>query len=176
MMSKCRFGLKVHTKRPPPRTLEEFRELAERHRVLDLYDKALVELRPLFDTMNRTRTNIALIGYMGENKARNVILSIYPEASTASNGLAIMIFMGRAREYFNLSSDKLQAVLGPPAKNASTYDPNKTFYFDEQHLLALIRIINEAKHPSPNVRVAGAALAIPPPIIFWQECARFVPL
>lgn len=134
------------SKRQPPRSWEELRGLAEQHGVLGLYEKALTELRPLFDGMNRTRTNVALVGIMGENKARNVIMGIYPEASSAENGLAIMLFMDRTPEYFNLSDDKLQGVLGPQAKGAQTYNPNTTFYFDEHHLSALVGVLAEAKH------------------------------
>lgn len=133
------------SKRQPPRTWEELRGLAEQHGVLDLYDKALAELRPLFDGMNRTRTNVALVGYMGENKARNVIMGIYPESSSADNGLAIMLFMDRTPEYFNLQGDELRRILGPQARNAQTYNPSTTFYFDEQHLDSLVGILAEAK-------------------------------
>ena len=117
--------------------------------MLELYTKAVEDLRPLFDGMNRTRTNIALVGYMGDNKARNVINSIYLDASSAKNGLAIMFFMDRVKEYFKLPSDQLQAVLGPPAKDGPTYNPNynpnTTFYFDEQHQNHLIGLLAEAK-------------------------------
>jgi hypothetical protein len=133
------------SKRQPPRTFEEFRQMAEQRGVLDLYDKAMSELRPLFDTMNRSLTNVGLIGYMRENKTRNVIIGIYPNESSASDGLALMIIMDRALEYFNLSADKLQSVLGPTARNAKTYNPNATFYMDNRHLSDLINLLAEAK-------------------------------
>lgn len=133
------------TRRKPPRSLEELRGLAEQQGVLDLYDKALKELCPLFDGMNRTRTNVALVGHMGENKVRNVIMGIYPEASSNKNGLAIMFLGNRLSEYFSLPEEKIRAVLGPPAKNARTYDPNSTFFFDQQHLYGLIDLLREAK-------------------------------
>jgi len=83
------------SKRKPPRTWKELRELAEQNGVEGLYDKALGELRPLFDGMNRTRSNVALIGYMGESKARNSLLGIYPGESSEKSGLAIMLFVNR---------------------------------------------------------------------------------
>lgn len=133
------------SKRQPPRTWEEFRVLAEQRGVLGLYDKALSDLRPLFDGMNRTRTNLALVGYMGENKARNVIIGIYPEESSSSNGLALLFIMERVLEYFSTDAEKLRSVLGPPAKNAKTYNPSATFYFDEQQLDKLINFLKESK-------------------------------
>jgi hypothetical protein len=133
------------SKRQPPRTSEELRELARERGVLDLYDKALAALRPLFDGMNRTRTNIALVGYTGENKARNVIIGIYPGESSSSNGLAMTLSVDRMSEYFKLSSDKLCSVLDSPAKNTKTYDPNQTFFLDLQHLKDLISLLSEVK-------------------------------
>jgi hypothetical protein len=133
------------SKRQPPRTWEEFRALAEQRGVLALYDKAISALRQLFDGMNRTRTNVALVGYMGEDKARNVIIGIYPGESSSSNGLAIMFFMDRASEYFSVPGDNLRSVLGPSAKNAKTYNPSATFYFDDQHLDGLISLLGESK-------------------------------
>ena len=133
------------SKRQPPRSLEELRALADKNEVVDLYDKALSELRPLFDTINRTRTNVALVGYMGDSKAKNVLLGIYPDASSLQNGLAIMLFVDRICEYFRLTQDELRSVLGPQAKNAPTYDPDSTYFFDKRHLENLVRLLGRAK-------------------------------
>lgn len=133
------------SKRKPPRSLEEFRGLAEQQGILELYDKALSELSPLFDGLNRSRSNVALVGHMGENKARNVILGIYPEASSNKNGLAIMFIKNRLSEYFNLPEEQIQTLLGSPAKDAQTYDPDSTFFLDEQRLNSLIDLLKEAK-------------------------------
>jgi hypothetical protein len=133
------------SKRQPPRTLEELRALAEQRGVLELYDRAVLELRPLFDGLNRTRTNVAFVGYMGENKARNVIVGIYPDESTATDGLAVMFWIDRAVEYFNLPGERLRSVFGPLAKNAKTYNPNMTFYVNDGHLSELISLLDEAK-------------------------------
>jgi len=133
------------SKRKPPLSLEELRGLAEKNGVVDLYDKVLSELRPLFDGMNRTRTNVALVGYMGENKARNVLLGIYPDASSSMNGLAIMFFVDRMSEYFRLPQDEVRSVFGPQVKNALTYDPNATYFFDNQHIEKLVKLLRRAK-------------------------------
>jgi hypothetical protein len=133
------------SKRKPPRTWKELQALAEQHGVLPLYDKALAELRPFLDGMNRTRTNVALIGYMGQNKARNTILSIYPEASSPENGLAILIFLKRFCEYFGVPEESVRNVIGEPARNAATWDPESTFFFDETRLRQLIDLLMDAK-------------------------------
>ena len=136
------------SKRKPPRSMEELRALAEKNEVVDLYDKALSELRPFFDSINRTRTNVALVGYMGDSKARNVLLGIYPDASSSMDGLAIMLFVDRICEYFRLTQDELRSVFGPQAKNAPTYDPGSTYFFDSQHLDNLVGLLRRAKATS----------------------------
>jgi hypothetical protein len=137
------------SKRKLPRSLEEFRRVAEQQGVLELYNKALSELCPLFDGLNRSLSNVALVGYMGENKARNVIMSIYPELSSSENGLLIINYENRLSKYFNLPEDKIQFLLGSPAKNAPKnvqfYNPDTTFFLDEQRLNNLIDLLKEGK-------------------------------
>ncbi len=133
------------SKRKPPRSWEELRDLAGQSGVEDLYDKAIADLRPLVDGMNRTRTNVAYVGYMGQNKARNVIVGIYPETSTSADGLATMIFVDRLCEYFKLSEDQITPLLCSPAKDAATYDPNSTWFFNSERLAALTNLLLTAK-------------------------------
>jgi hypothetical protein len=132
------------SKRKSPRSLEEFRGLAEKNGVVELYDKALIELRPLFDGMNRTRSSVYLVGHMGPNKARNAILAIYPEASSAVNGLAMLCLVDRASEYFSLSQDEIRAVCGPQVKRLPVVYPDHVYYFDDQHLEQLIGLLRGA--------------------------------
>jgi len=61
----------IKSKRKPPRSWDELRGLAEESGVTDLYDQALRDLRPLFDGVSRTRTNIAFVGHMGENESHH---------------------------------------------------------------------------------------------------------
>jgi len=131
--------------RQPARSSEELRALAEDHGVADLYNRALSELEELHDGANRTRTNVALVGFMGESKARNTIISIYPDASCPERGLALQIFVGRACKYFSIPREDLMSAFGPRAEDAQTWAPNSTWYFDEQHLNQLISTISEAK-------------------------------
>ncbi len=133
------------SKRLPPRSWEQLRELAEQSGVLKLYNNALTDLRPLFNGWTRTRANVAFIGYMGPNKARNVIISVYPEASTRPEGLAIVLFLDRLCEYFDLSEDQIKEVLGTPAKDAPTYHPDSTWFFNTEQLGELVTLLKEAK-------------------------------
>ena len=132
------------SKRKPPRSWEELRGLAVQSGIEELYDKALSDLSPFFDGMNRTLTNIAFIGYMGENKARNVIISIYPGESTSSKGLALKFYFDRLCEYFSLSKEQITSLLGSKAREAQIYDPNSTWFFNTELLAALIDLLNVA--------------------------------
>lgn len=134
------------SKRKPPRSWEELRGLAEQNGVVDFYDRALSELRSLHDGANRTRTNVALVGYMGENKARNTIISIYPEASSAERGLALLVYLDRVCEYFSISEEEVKTTFGPPAQDAETWNPDSTWFFDEQRFEELISLLSQAKH------------------------------
>lgn len=133
------------SKRKPPRSWEELRGLAEQSGVVELYDKALADLRPMFDGMNRTRTNVAFVGYMGANKARNVIIGIYPEVSTSAQGLVIIFLLDRFCEYFSLPKAEITSLLGPPAKEIPTYDPSSTWFLNAELLTALTDLLKTAR-------------------------------
>jgi hypothetical protein len=134
------------SKRKPPRTWEELRALAEQRGVLTLYDGALTQLRSLVDGMNRTRSNVALIGYMDENKTRSTLMGIYPGESSNTDGLAIMLFLKRLCQYFNVTEDRIRSVLGPPASDTKTYNPASTFFFNEKGIDDLIGLFTAAQH------------------------------
>jgi hypothetical protein len=133
------------SKRTKPRTFEELQKLAEEHGVLELFNHAYSELRPLLDGSNRQKANIALVGFMGENKSRNVIISIYPEASSTERGLALLIFFDRLCEYFSITEESARDVLGPHALDAETWNPNATWFFDSERLDRLIELLKQAK-------------------------------
>ncbi|MFW6061795.1 MAG: hypothetical protein ACOC93_03200, partial [Planctomycetota bacterium] len=125
---------------------EELHQLAEQSGVSELYDTALSELRPLFDGMNRTRTNVAFVGHMGENNARNTIMGIYPDASDPSCGLAVMFFTGRLKQYFGISDEELGPLLRSPARDAPTYDPDSTWFLDAEQVEQLVTVLKRAKN------------------------------
>ncbi|MEI6809840.1 MAG: hypothetical protein WCN95_14065 [bacterium] len=139
------------SKRQPPRTWEELRSFAEQRGVADLYDKALDALRPFFDGSNRTRSNVAFNGIMGEEKSRTALLGIYPEASSKEAGLAIHIYVVRFSEYFASSEKDVRNVIGEPNGKADTWDPKSTFFFDDNRLNNLVALLQKAKKkPVPN--------------------------
>ncbi|MCD6474686.1 MAG: hypothetical protein J7K85_00315 [Anaerolineaceae bacterium] len=82
---------------------------------------------------------------MGEEKARNTIISIYPEISSAKQGLALLVYLDRVSDYFGISEEDVKSTFGPPARDAVTWEPNSTWFFDHEHLTKLINLLSEAK-------------------------------
>jgi hypothetical protein len=137
--------------RMPPRSWDELRGLAIQNKVEELYDRALSDLRPLFDGITRTRSNVGFIGTMGDNRARNTIVGIYPGESSDRYGLAVMLFLDRLCEYFAVSTDQVRSLLGPRAKGLTTYDPNSTWFFDKTMLDDFVELIrNSRKSVDPS--------------------------
>jgi hypothetical protein len=105
---------KSKSKRKPPLSWEELKEIAERNSVEILYEKAFEGLKTLFDSTARTQSNYSFIGYMGDNKSRNSIISIFPGASSEEIGLAVGIQIDRLTEYFGIAEERIHEVLGEP--------------------------------------------------------------
>ena len=142
------------SKRKASLTWEELEALATDNDVLPLYQKALQALRPFFDSAGRTRSNVSLIGYMGENKSRNGILSIFPGASSRELGLAVGINLKYFCAYFNMEESTLTQSIGDPDPEVkSRIEPFiysgsywvPCFALTETRLSNLITLITEAR-------------------------------
>jgi hypothetical protein len=140
------------SKRKPPLTWEELESLVKDSNVLPLYRKAIQELGPLFDSASRTRSNVSLIGYMGDNK--NGIVSIFPGASSRDLGLAIGINIKYLCAYFNIQESTVNQVIGEPnAEVKKRIDPLiysgsywvPCFSFTETTLVDFVRLLADAK-------------------------------
>jgi hypothetical protein len=128
-------------------SFEQLRALAEENGVVELYDKALDNLKPLFESLRRTMSSVSLASRLRSTGARNAILAIYPEASSASNGLAMLCLVDRVAERFNLSEDQIRAACGPKVTRfpRPVYYPDDVYYFDNHHLEKLIALLNGSR-------------------------------
>lgn len=142
------------SKRKSPLSWEELETLAEDSNVLPLYQKAIQALRPLFDSASRTRSNVSLIGYVGDNKSRKGMVSIFPGASSRELGLALGINVEYLCAYFNIQESVLNQVIGEPNKEIKERLDRLTFSgsywvpcfsFTETILDNFIRLLAEAK-------------------------------
>jgi len=131
------------SKRRPNLTWEELESHAEQNGVSPLYQKALDELRPLFEGTARTQSNLSLTGVIDGSKCS--IVGVYPGASSEENGLALMIYVDRLCQYFALAEQKVQGFLGDAALDAETWDPKTTWFFDADRLASLVQFLSEAR-------------------------------
>lgn len=142
------------SKRKPPLTWEELEALAEERHVLPLYQRAVEELRPLFDSASRTRSNVSLIGYLGEAKSRTGLVSIFPGVSDQTLGLAIGINLKDLCTYFDIQESTVKQAIGEPNREVegriNSLIPSGSYWlscfsFTESVLESFITLLKEAK-------------------------------
>lgn len=102
------------SKRKPALTWEDLEGTANQNNVLEIYQKTIQGLKPFFDSTTRTLSNVSLIGFMGENKSRNGIVSIFPGASSQELGLAVGINLEYLSEYFGIPEPNIREAIGDP--------------------------------------------------------------
>jgi hypothetical protein len=106
-------------KRQQPLTFEQFQEMADGNGVGELYAIALSELRPLFYTVTRHITGVAIKGRFVERNSIPSIIVIYPYYSDAENGLKLSIYVDRLVEYLNLNKEELKNFLPVALKTSA---------------------------------------------------------
>ena len=94
------------SKRQPPLTHEELRELANHNGVGELYTTLVEGLRPLFDQVGTTRSSVAFKG-----NRQNTILSLIPSESSGSSGLRFQVYSTRLAEFFGISEQEAISLL-----------------------------------------------------------------
>ncbi len=122
-------------KRQKSLSFEQFQEMADSNGVGDLYEKALSELRPLFYTVTRHVTGIAIKGRFVERNSIPSIIVIYPFYSDAENGLKLAIYVDRLVEYLNIDKDTLLSILPPETGvECSGWDGCGEYYLKAEEL------------------------------------------
>ena len=82
------------------------------------------ELKPLFNSATKSQSNISFVGKV--NGVQGVILGIYPDASSASDGLAVMIYMDRLETFFGVTEAEVRKIIGDAPGTADTWDSECT--------------------------------------------------
>lgn len=93
---------KSSTKRKPPLSYEEFKEIANNNGVGVLYSKMFNEMEKYTDITQTTRSNVAFIGSVGKEKSRKTVFNILPGESSSKKGLYCEIKVSRFIEYFKI--------------------------------------------------------------------------
>ncbi len=97
---------KSGSKRQPPLTYEELRELANHNGVGEIYTTLVERLRNLFDQLGTTRSSVAFKG-----NRQNTILSLIPSESSVSSGLRFQVYSTRLAEYLGISEEEAISLL-----------------------------------------------------------------
>ncbi|MEO2035014.1 MAG: hypothetical protein ABGZ35_23275, partial [Planctomycetaceae bacterium] len=87
------------TIRKVPRTEEELQHLADERGVGHVYSALVQQMRPLFDSMSTTRSNVAFYGKIEGVKSGAVLASLTPTESTADQGVAFGMYVDRLAEF-----------------------------------------------------------------------------
>ena len=119
---------------------EELRQLAADHQVLPLYDQVQSRLRPLFNGATRTQSSLSLVGKI--NISREAIIGVCPIASSASRGLALVMYVDGVASFFGIPEEDVTKFLGESPCDAKTWWPERTWYFSEKRLDELVQFLS----------------------------------
>ena len=130
--------------RPPSLTPKQLCGLAEEHGVVDLYDQAM-GLRKLFANVDTTQSNVALYGHFGANRSRQVVVGIWPKASSRQDGLALTMNVPKVCELFGVDETALRELIGSEHPTRKVLNVPIFFFRDAKRLAALTEFLSRAK-------------------------------
>lgn len=113
---------KSSSKRRPPLSFEELREIANTQGVGELFDQAADDLTSHFEYRTTTLSTVAFIGII--DGSRRTIFSLIPRESSHDNGIRFSVYIERLMEYLGADRDQIVAILphdteeGRPWKDA----------------------------------------------------------
>jgi len=119
--AEYRAQVKAPSKRNPPLSFEELQEIAHRNGVGKLYNSIVAGLSKVFDQASTTRSTIAFIGIMGENKSRNTIFALAPQESDSSNGVRYRVYLDRFAMYLGIEKEIAKDILPSYEKKTETW-------------------------------------------------------
>ena len=134
------------SKRREALTQAEFRDIAEKNGVLDLWDKAVDEIRPISEGRGRSLSSLYFQGKPGPSGRRTArsFISLFPGDSSREKGLAISLRGEKLSDDFNLTVDEIVNHCG--VSNDSSLDEvgtGTTYFFDADRLDRLIDLLKQ---------------------------------
>jgi hypothetical protein len=137
------------SKRAPNLTYDELQEIAENNGVGEIYKTLVDGLLKCFDQSATTRSSIAFMGIMGENKSKNVIFSLVPGDSDMQNGVRFTVYVDRFINYFGINKETAIEIL-PLYKEKEVYDKwagefGGGYFKDNNQIEMLLSRLNELK-------------------------------
>ena len=120
--AESRKGATSAGKRKGPRSEEELQQIANDCGVGKDYATLVAQMKPLFDSMSTTRSNVAFYGKIEGVKSGAVIVSLSPTESERERGVAFGIYVDRLAEFFNLEKQQVIDILPDCHKIEETGD------------------------------------------------------
>ena len=113
------------------------------------YATLVGQMKPAFDSMSTTRSNVAFYGKIDGVKSGAVIVSLSPTESKRERGVAFGIYVDRLSEFFNLEKPRVIDVLPDCDKIEETGDwagdIHRGFAKSSASLEPLITLMKQAK-------------------------------
>ena len=131
------------SKRTPARTEKELRAIAEEHGVADLWDLALNGFGSVA-RKGRSRTTLCFQAQL--ETGYGAIVSIFPELSSAGEGLAVTVVADHVAQAFGVAGDKISEACGTPAGKSfggSYSSAENSFHLNRHRLERLMGLLLE---------------------------------
>ena len=136
-------GRRAPRKRPPPRSENEFRAIAEARGVQDLWDIALDGFCDV-PSAGKSRSRTTLSFNLPLEEGNRAIVSIFPEQSSAENGLAVNVVFEHVVRAFGIEEERIRNACGAPAGRSfggSYSNPDNCFHLDRGRLERVIGLL-----------------------------------
>jgi len=139
--------------RKGPRSEDELQQIANDQGVGETYAALIHQLKPLFDSMPTTRSNVTFYGKIAGFKSGAALVSLSPVESQPDRGLAFRIWSDRLARFFGIETQDLLRVL-PKHDKISQWDGDLYSGFvmsvtDFEPLIPLLQQANQ-KRSAPD--------------------------
>ena len=134
------------SKRRPPLTLDELRDLARDSGVVELWDRAAAGLRPISQGVSRSRSSLFFHGRPGPSGRRTArsFISLFPGDSSREKGLAISLRREKLEEDFSLTVGDIVRRCGlSDDLSIGEVGTGSTYFFDADRLDRLIKLLKQ---------------------------------
>lgn len=118
---------KRSSKRKPPLTFDELKEIADKNGVGEQFDYITEALTIFFERTFTTRSTVSWAGLMG--KSMNTIFNIIPEISSEKDGLRFYAYIDRLSEYLGSEKKDLIRFFPPEITEAEPWKGMPTAIF-----------------------------------------------
>lgn len=135
---------KRSSKRNPPISFDEWREIAKKNNVVDLFDNMCAELATIFDNRVTTQSTVTYRGFI--EKKPLTILNIVPKDSNDQDGLKFYVYIERLADYLKVEKSTLENIL------PENIEEGKTWNVDSLAIFGYFKSLDEIKNFSQGLK------------------------